>query len=387
MFSRTNWRFTAVFTFMLLLVAIDASAQQCPRRTVRLEMIPLGSLGGDGGGSALSVNDLGQVVGQSTLANRTKASFIWDCTRGMRRFPGRGLAELINNRGQVAGTLSRRAFLWSSATGTQLIGAGSPTSLNDAGDVGLGNYNQGIYGSLYTAATGTVSLRSLTGVTWREVFVNKPRQAGGYVFVRREKGDTGSQAGLATWTALRGMRVVDPGGLGGPDDPGISYPLKGFNDRGDMLLDFALRTVTVPFILKNDGTVQYLLPVAEGRRVSAIAFNNHRQVIGLSSEGNRFFLWQPNEFSEIDFLTFGGARDRIVSSARSINNWGWIAATVRATGSTVSDPALLVSVPYDDPNFTNLGRLRGWQLCAALNSLVAMARRTDAACEGQGTQP
>lgn len=112
--------------------------------------IALSSLGG-GYTWAFGMNDLGQVVGESSLEvgvrYKTRA-FIWDSTQGMRRLGtlyntgdfDQSRANDINNAGQVVGYIfdqyTNIAFLWDSKHGMQnlnhLIDRSSPWHLENA---------------------------------------------------------------------------------------------------------------------------------------------------------------------------------------------------------------------------------------------------------------
>src|SRR5436190_3975062 len=90
-------------------------------------MTDLGTLGGNVS-QALGINDKGQVVGYSLLAdNVTQHAFMWTATTGMRDLgvlPGGNntFAWAVNSRGQVAGegldaNHVQVPFFWSSAIG------------------------------------------------------------------------------------------------------------------------------------------------------------------------------------------------------------------------------------------------------------------------------
>jgi probable HAF family extracellular repeat protein len=113
----------------------------------------LGVLSGNeenGGGVALGVNDLGQVVGEASTAARDQHAFLWTEAGGMQdlgTLPGctSSTAQGINTSGQIVGNCEQsdgteRAFIWSSQMGMLDIGTlggadAGATAINDAGQV------------------------------------------------------------------------------------------------------------------------------------------------------------------------------------------------------------------------------------------------------------
>jgi probable HAF family extracellular repeat protein len=114
----------------------------------------LGILGGGGPSAnsvALGINKSGQVVGRSTFtSSRSFHAFLWTLSQGMQDLgtlqPGdSSVANAINDAGEVTGTSTpdnavSRAFFWSSSTGMEDIGTlgggyAAATSINDSGQV------------------------------------------------------------------------------------------------------------------------------------------------------------------------------------------------------------------------------------------------------------
>ena len=91
-------------------------------------MLDLGTLGRHSIATAL--NDQGQVVGYSGVANGLNHAFLWSATAGMRDLGSIGntnsRATAINSHGQVMGVfggLLGSAFSWTQAGGITDIGA------------------------------------------------------------------------------------------------------------------------------------------------------------------------------------------------------------------------------------------------------------------------
>jgi probable HAF family extracellular repeat protein len=121
--------------------------------------VDLGSLPGNAGiNVATSINNSGEVVGQTHLLDGTVRSFLWSRTTGMRdlgTFPDgalltvAGCCHTINDSGQIVGfsidsSFNMRALLWQNGAPTDLnalIPADSPwyllaaASINDAGEI------------------------------------------------------------------------------------------------------------------------------------------------------------------------------------------------------------------------------------------------------------
>ena len=371
----------SVVTVLALASAIVsiASADECVEQNVRYELIPLS----DKAGTALSINERGDLVGRFSLPDGTTSSFVWSCPRGMTRFRGEGNASMINNRRQIVGYLADQTFIWDRARGTQLLGEGFPTSLNDWGDVTF----EGADHFLWTAATGTAALLDLTGATFAEALVNNRRQVGGYVYDPVE-GPT-PQFGFVNWSASDGLRIiVEPAGPDS-DDPVPNLMLSGYNERGDILGTWFFGSHIVAFIVMSDGTTKDILPLTGGVNVRSSGFNNQRQVIGYSEGYPGYpFLWDPtNLFRDLNVMIYGhvpAANEPAITAVNAINEWGWIATSARTAASTASSPALLVPVPADEPYYSNLARLRGPRLCKALTSLQVRAATRASSCASNG---
>src|SRR5438034_10649785 len=91
-------------------------------------MTDLGSLGG-GTAFANDVNEAGQIVGGTTDASGYQRAFLWE--NGVMTDLGvqpDGSALAINDKGQIVGTMTgeRQGFLWKHRTITELWTLGSP---------------------------------------------------------------------------------------------------------------------------------------------------------------------------------------------------------------------------------------------------------------------
>ena len=371
---------------LLILVSLlpfsDARAGQCEKHDVRYELLMLGDLGAPGG-YANDVNELGQVTGASSRSNEVGRAFVWDCLRGMRsigalsedHFASSG--QHINNRGQVVGQSSfeesSSTFLWDRRNGMRFVANGYPYSLNDRGEV---TYNGSEGPELWTQASGGVPLLVLSGINYREAYVNDRGQVGGYGFHPDSPMDR-----FLVWTPTGGLQ---PRGVEPPD--AYMTVLRDFNDRSEFLgTSFLLIGAAVPFIVDRSGEFRRLLQPRVGHYYEAVAFNSRRQVIGFSfasgdAQSQQPFIWDAQSgVRNLNMLVYGrvpsDTEDR-VTSVHGINEWGWIAGAALTEGRPYGDAALLVPVPANDNRYRKLSRLRGPALCVALaSSQIRLARR------------
>jgi hypothetical protein len=370
-----------------LLLGIVLSAQRadagqfehCEAIETRYEIIMLGNLGAPGGGAS-DVNELGQVTGASSRSDQVGRAFVWDCFHGMRnigalaedQFSSVGL--YINNKGEIVGQSfsedQSHTFIWDRRNSMRAVGDGYPLSFSNRSDATLSR-SDGVV--LWNEASGAVSLLSLTGITFRDAYVNDRREVGGFGF----HPDTPDQ--FFVWSARYG---IDPRG---PEPPGtFMNVLRGFNNRSELLGITFHFDAAVPFIVRRNGEYEALFDPIANQYYEATAFNGRGQVVGFnftagSSEQQQPFLWDPeNGVRNLNVLVYGripGTDEARIVRAEGINEWGWIAAGAVPENGTFSEPALLVPVPANERRFRGLGQLRGVALC---RTLVAASLQTTA---------
>lgn len=190
----------------------------------------LGSFAGDYSVGA-ALNDLGQVVGSSDVANGEPHAFLWTKESGMQDLNPAGLAFSnalgINNQGKVVGSagfpdgefFQTRAFLWTRRTGMQDLGiAGIASSINNFSKVAGGSGEPYIW----TRAKGETKLGSLgSGDGTAEALNDFGLVVGGSYTA-----DFDYHAFL--WTNAQGM--IDLGTLGGCESEAM-----GINDLGQIV--------------------------------------------------------------------------------------------------------------------------------------------------------
>ena len=184
----------------------------------------LGTLHGDHNSYAQSLNNTGQVVGWS-VGPQTERPFLWTASGGMH-FLGslggkNGSAFGINNSGEVVGQslladgVSLHAFSWTKAGGMHDLGTlggteSSALAINDAGEIVGYSFladNVTIHGFLWTQSGGMQDLGTLGGAWSMAVAINSIGHVVGWSYTAA--GDPGPAAFL--WSTATGMRSLGVG--------------------------------------------------------------------------------------------------------------------------------------------------------------------------------
>ncbi len=319
----------AVAAASLCLIAQQARAE--PRAT--LNLIP--SLGGSSS-TASSLNDLGQVTGQATLANATTRAYVWQLGVGMTSLgllpntletSGTG----INNRGQVTGYAdltgngsAYRAFVWSAQTGMQALSQPAPYSsslgfaINDSGVV---------------AGWGSTGA-NLDAVTWAPgalpQVVPDPYGVAGPSYARAIN-DSGQLAGRHYVGSGRYMAFRHTPGANAPLALGTlggnSSAALGINDAGWVVGDSIDETNYTKAFLWRPGVGMLNLGAPPGFISTAQALNNAGQIVGQHQLGanQAAVLWRANG-AVTDLTTLVGADFR-PQRAQAINSFAQVAGT------------------------------------------------------------
>lgn len=248
-------------------------------------MVPLGT---GSGSSAQAINNAGEVVGFFGLGAATGVrAFLWTEADGVVNlgylgeiFPGfaSSSASDINELEQVVGQSSvpggSRAFLWTRTSGMVSLGTlggsnSSARAINDAGQVvGQSDTASGDeHAFLWTAADGMIDLGTLGGSSSTAADINEAGQV-----VGRAATASGDEHGFL-WTAAGGM--IDLGTLGGA---GSRSQAEGINDAGEVVGLFNDNDDHAFYWTQQGGMVQ--LPTLTGIESAARAINNVGQLAG-----------------------------------------------------------------------------------------------------------
>jgi probable HAF family extracellular repeat protein len=268
----------------------------------------LGTLGGSNS-SALSINDHGQIVGDSYVSGDAYNHGFIVNGGSMSALPGQNLlgASAINNAGTVAGTMTvptpngdqMHAYTYAAGggftdLGTLPIGDGSfASAINGAGDV-VGAANSMING-----------------------FPNVPQDP--FLVHNGTMIDLGTLDPNGIWTGATSIndhgQIVGHAGLGpDPDNPGGLYPQTAF--------------------LYENGVLKNLGGLAPHASSAALDINNLGQIVGAASLGTGFshgFLYENGKMFDLNSL-IDPAGGWTIEGASAINDLQQIAARACRNG-------------------------------------------------------
>lgn len=216
--------------------------------------------------TANSINDAGQIAGEQTLVINPKKN----TTRDYRYIYSQesttnigiaGNAYAINNQGQVVGTVSNQAYLWSASAGQVLLGNSYKTAvaINDSG-IMVGQTNSG---AGYILNTTTNQTSTITGAT-----------------------------------------------------------MTGINNEGTAIGTITAKKITSSYVWQN-GTQTLISPLTDSTSTTAYAINDQGVVVGTS--GNKAFVWDSvNGATDLNSLIGTDSGWGYLAVAKDINNLGQI---------------------------------------------------------------
>ncbi len=311
-----------------------------PAGAITFSLTDLGTLGGNSSYAA-DINELGQVVGSSTIANGQNRAFLWDNTSGMIRVGELGgnygycyynycslSAKAINDLGQVVGSRyanGEHPFFWDKNSGTIYLyppsasyGFAFPTAINNLGQM-LGNtYTYfGPYGQnrafVWENGSDMINLGTLGTGSYGNSYtfgkaINNLGQVVGY-----SSTTDGDRAFL--WEKSSGMSNL--GTLGGNYSSATDI-----NDLGQVIGTSSTADGQNRAFFWDNNSGMINLGTLGGNNSSATDINDLGQAIGTSTTAdgqNRLFFWDKSS-GMINLGSLGGNNN----SATAINNLGQV---------------------------------------------------------------
>ena len=362
--------------------------------------IDLGTLGGTRT-TPIAINDLGEVVGLSSIAgDLVQRPFLWinGSMQELDLLPGHtsGHARAINNRQQVVGMsippgifgfFDSRAVLWENGSVIDLntpatAGAGvvlaAALGINDAGQIVGYGFKPGLVQFAFLWDRGVVTeLETLGGGNAAAASINSFGQIAGLAAT------SGGVSHAVTWT--NGV-IKDLGG-GGGGSAGFNVA-NALNDFGEAAGSWVTAGGVIPMFWDAAGT-PVPLPMI-GTDGSAFDINNIRQIAGTSS--GAAVVWQEGAALDLDNLASVPAGGSL-AAATAINNVGQVvgwtdalrgflvqlpvpaAAVAAAIGSLVTDAGTQVSLLAKINGATGSPIAECNALRAAANEIAAQSGR------------
>jgi len=285
----------------LVVALVGISCSQAHSATI-YQLVDLGDLpGGDNTSKAYAINNHGQVVGEGNVAlGGVVHAFLWDQATGMRDIgetlgSNRSIANGINDLGQIVGynvvdlgggSSTLHAFKWDATNGTKDLGAGMANDINNSGQI-VGQ--QASHAALWTYAGGFQDLGVLSG--------NSSSTANGINNVGQVVGFSESNPDRAfIWSASEGMRDMNAltGGFGQHPVANDLNDLAQVVGRHESAFGFPGANMGHAFVWSESNGVILDLGTVPEERSEAFAINNLGQAVGIQKfpgQRGRAFVW------------------------------------------------------------------------------------------------
>lgn len=289
---------------------------------------------GPWGGSARSVNNRGDVVGTSQVAENYPHPALWSngtVTDLLADNPTYGLANAINDRGAIAGRQRSGVIIWQDGQAFSLGIAGEPQDINKAGDV-VGFYYP----------SGEIASGPQRGFYYRDGVVHDIGTLGNTVTAANGVNDRGVVVGYSTLPFSSTQHAVvwengvlrDLGTLGGTHSNAVDI-----NNRG-VILGSADAPDGINHMVAWDAQGRLLHDY--GPRLAGYALNDRGAIVGNHLDTGRPFLLEDGVFTWLLDLPEMRAQGWVSFAPFDINERGWIAGVAWRPGAPSSGVPLLL---------------------------------------------
>jgi probable HAF family extracellular repeat protein len=295
----------------VLALTVTVGASPAAAAPARYSFVDLGTLGGESS-YANAINDRGQIVGSSQVADGSWHGFVWRA--GTMTDLGTLRPSGINIKGDIIGTTDDSAFLLRAGRLIDLGPGVSPTALNDRGQVVAAGPFPAIPFLWSAGRTRMLPLDTVSDINDRGQISGGHQVAGGFHGAVWQRG-----------------RVKDLGA--GPFDRGNTY---GINESGWVIGWQFSPTQFERGILWRAGTPTDIGTLG-GELTHLTTINDRGQILGISQLPDGYthpILWRAGTMTDLTILGVG-PDDNLVD----LNNRGEIAGSY-GTVSGVAHAAL-----------------------------------------------
>lgn len=313
----------------------------------------LGSFGGNDT-VAQGINDSGQVVGMSRLANSTADAFVW--TQGQLSAPMQFIsssASAINDSGQIVGVANTASGRSAPIVAGYEIGyTGAATAISNNG-VAVGVYNPG-YGENHAALWNTK--------TWNPNNT-LPQDLGtlpGSPYFQSQANGVNDQGLVVGWSdtlpnpyqyrehavSWQNGTIKDLGVLGDSSGSAGSSQALGVNNQGQIVGKSTNVNGSWSAVIWQDGQIQDLGGLDGATFSQANKINSLGQIVGNS--GDHAILWSDGKVLDLNNLV-PGLSGWTLEDAVDINDQGQIAVNAINVGGSIREAFLLTPTSVPEP--------------------------------------
>ena len=316
-----------------LVLASALSADAAPSRTWTVIALP--TLGPYGGG-ARGINNRGDVVGTSGVAEYYPHPVLWNHGAAkdlLAGHPAYGVANAINDQGAVAATEGSGVIVVKDGVITPLNIAGEPLDINKSGAV-VGYYYP----------SGQIASGPMNGFYWKDGVLRDIGSLGNNQTMAGGVNDKGVVVGYSVLPFSSDSRAIIW-------ENGVLRQLQGLGGANSSAGDVTNHGVILGTAYTPDGinhmvtwdAVSGLITRDYGPRLAGYAINDHGTIVGNQLDTGRPFLLEGDTYTWLLELPEMRAQGWLSFGAFDINERGWIAGIGYREGSTnQGEPVLLI---------------------------------------------